>query len=247
MEKSHTVLVLSKLLAMATLHFIATGSFQKTVGVVGGISQTTFSRCLDHIITAISDCINCCIVRQDLMELKRGLYAIANFPNVLGTINCTHVAIILPHDREEIFRNRKLFHSLNVQVVGMRILDVVDGSHAEFLYENFEDGLYGNSWLEDTLYRESQNKILIQMHQYQHQETATKTFSALTQEAAGPSQQATGTSSAPALLQRTFMMNAHTQVSERRSSSNSLRRHCRSFNLWVHPAHSMCPSTFLAS
>ncbi|XP_063819671.1 putative nuclease HARBI1 [Pseudophryne corroboree] len=39
------------------------------------------------------------------------------FPHVIGVVDGTHVAIVPPRHNEEIYRNRKLFHSLNVMVV----------------------------------------------------------------------------------------------------------------------------------
>ncbi|KAM4693060.1 putative nuclease HARBI1 [Discoglossus pictus] len=51
-------------------------------------------------------------------------------PNVLGAIDCTHVALIPPREQEALFRNRKHYHSINVQVVcdaDMRIQNVVAG------------------------------------------------------------------------------------------------------------------------
>ncbi|XP_029426844.1 putative nuclease HARBI1 [Rhinatrema bivittatum] len=98
--------------------------------------------------------------RQGLMGLKRGFYVFANFPNVLGGNDCTHMAIIPPRDWEEMYRNRKLFHSINVQVVcdaQMFIFNMVarhpGAAHDSFILrqsgvrEHFEDGLNGDGWL----------------------------------------------------------------------------------------------------
>ncbi|XP_063809883.1 putative nuclease HARBI1 [Pseudophryne corroboree] len=41
----------------------------------------------------------------------------SRFPHVIGVVDGTHVAIQPPKHNEEIYRNRKLFHSLNVMVV----------------------------------------------------------------------------------------------------------------------------------
>lgn len=38
-------------------------------------------------------------------------------PDVIGIIDGTHVAIVTPNERENIYVNRKSYHSLNVQIV----------------------------------------------------------------------------------------------------------------------------------
>ena len=50
------------------------------------------------------------------------------FPNALGVIDCTHVAIKAPRNDKSAFVNRKNFHSINTQVVcdaDKRTLNVV--------------------------------------------------------------------------------------------------------------------------
>ena len=41
----------------------------------------------------------------------------SGFPNVIGAIDCTHVAIRAPSENEFAFINRKHFHYLNVQLI----------------------------------------------------------------------------------------------------------------------------------
>ena len=50
-QRVHAVQPLVKVLA--TLHFLASGSFQRTSGVVAGMSQSTMSRCVHRVIPAI--------------------------------------------------------------------------------------------------------------------------------------------------------------------------------------------------
>ncbi|XP_067904668.1 putative nuclease HARBI1 [Heterodontus francisci] len=50
-------------------------------------------------------------------ERARRFSAIAGFPKVQGVVNCTHVAIRSPAGHSGTFINRKVFHSLNVQLV----------------------------------------------------------------------------------------------------------------------------------
>ncbi|XP_041435663.1 putative nuclease HARBI1 isoform X2 [Xenopus laevis] len=63
-----------------------------------------------------------------LQTIKDDFHKISSFPNVMGVIDCTHVALSPP--TEDIYRNSKNFHSLNVQMVcaaDMRILNLVAG------------------------------------------------------------------------------------------------------------------------
>ncbi|XP_030069244.1 putative nuclease HARBI1 [Microcaecilia unicolor] len=93
-------------------------------------------------------------------RVKQDFYKIACLPNVLGAIDCTHVALTPPADREMQYRNRKMGYSLNVQVVcdaNLRIQDVVTrfpGScHDSYILPNsalgrkFAEGQIQNGWL----------------------------------------------------------------------------------------------------
>nr|XP_032654966.1 putative nuclease HARBI1 isoform X2 [Chelonoidis abingdonii] len=48
---------------------------------------------------------------------KEEFLRIAGFPNVLGTLGCTHVALKPPSDHENLYRNPLRFHSMNMQLV----------------------------------------------------------------------------------------------------------------------------------
>ncbi|XP_048879280.1 putative nuclease HARBI1 [Brienomyrus brachyistius] len=53
---------------------------------------------------------------------------IAGFPGVVGVIDGTHICIITPSENEDVFVNRKRFHSINTQLVfsaDYKILDIV--------------------------------------------------------------------------------------------------------------------------
>ena len=59
---------------------------------------------------------------------KADFLNIANFPGVIGVIDGTHIRIVAPKEQEEVFVNRKGYHSINVQVVfdaNYRILDIL--------------------------------------------------------------------------------------------------------------------------
>ena len=84
--------------------------------------------------------------------------AVANFPNVLGAIDCTHVAIKAPSCSEDAYVNRK--GVLFVQAVcdmDMMFLDVCvkwpGSTHDAFIWRNislhsvFEQGYMADGWL----------------------------------------------------------------------------------------------------
>ncbi|XP_061595551.1 putative nuclease HARBI1 [Cololabis saira] len=49
-------------------------------------------------------------------NIKRQFAAMAGFPNVIGAIDCTHIAIRAPTENEFVYVNRKNVHTINVQV-----------------------------------------------------------------------------------------------------------------------------------
>ncbi|KAK0151761.1 putative nuclease HARBI1 [Merluccius polli] len=72
---------------------------------------------------------------------------IADFPNVIGAIDCTHIAIKAPSEGEYAYVNRKHFHSLNVQIIcdaQMRLTNIVarwpGSTHDSFVLTNSSVG-----------------------------------------------------------------------------------------------------------
>ncbi|MBN3297179.1 HARB1 nuclease, partial [Amia calva] len=64
----------------------------------------------------------------DQPNIKAQFAAIASFPNVIGAIDCTHIAIKAPSEEEFAYVNRKHFHSINVQIIcdaQMRLTNIV--------------------------------------------------------------------------------------------------------------------------
>nr|CAI5840540.1 unnamed protein product [Callosobruchus analis] len=66
---------------------------------------------------------------QDFVREQTKFYAIAKFPRVIGIVDGTHIRIQSPGgENAEVYRNRKSYFSLNVQVVGnadLKFIDVV--------------------------------------------------------------------------------------------------------------------------
>ncbi|CAI9558952.1 unnamed protein product [Staurois parvus] len=129
-ERNHAVPGMVKLLS--ALHYFSSASFQGTVSALSGISQPSFSRHLTQVLKAINKLTPQYIVfpsdKAAIQTIKDGFFKMSSFPNVMGVIDCTHVALSPP--TEDIYRNSKNFHSLNVQMVcasDMRILNLVAG------------------------------------------------------------------------------------------------------------------------
>lgn len=56
-----------------------------------------------------------------------GCYNIAGFPGVIGMLDCTHIKIQSPGgNNAEVFRNRKNWFSINVQLIGNSELKITD-------------------------------------------------------------------------------------------------------------------------
>jgi len=94
--------------------------FQIVSGDMRGISQASVSR----IVTRVSKIIALHLgqyINFSTQEHRRHnmnqFYNIARFPSVIGCIDCTHIRIVNPGGNNgEVFRNRKGWFSLNVQV-----------------------------------------------------------------------------------------------------------------------------------
>ncbi|KAJ1081477.1 hypothetical protein NDU88_001659 [Pleurodeles waltl] len=53
---------------------------------------------------------------EDLPTVKGDFYALGHIPNIIGAIDGTHVALVPPRRSEQVYRNRKSCHSMNVQM-----------------------------------------------------------------------------------------------------------------------------------
>lgn len=118
------VAVPSLLKFFATLHFYATGSYQHSLGQNYNISfsQPVASRAIQAVTNAIEERLGPTWVKfpvtmAEKTEVKARFMGATGFPGVLGAIDCTHVAMLAPHEEEHNYLNRKNFHSKNVQLV----------------------------------------------------------------------------------------------------------------------------------
>ncbi|KAJ1106479.1 hypothetical protein NDU88_003880 [Pleurodeles waltl] len=54
---------------------------------------------------------------EDLAPVKADFYALGHIPNIIGAIDGTHVAFVPTPRNEQVYRNCKSYHSMNVQMV----------------------------------------------------------------------------------------------------------------------------------
>jgi len=149
---------------LAALQFYGTGSFQWMVGRSVGLSQTAVSGIIDDVTSALCELAPAHIAfpihQRSILNSKLDFRSFAQFPNVLGAIDGTHIAIKAPSDAEDAFVNRKGVHTINVQGVcdsKMKLMNVVakwpGSTHDSFMWrqsglrKRFEDGHMPDGWL----------------------------------------------------------------------------------------------------
>ncbi|KAF7687865.1 putative nuclease HARBI1 [Silurus meridionalis] len=106
---------------LAALGFYTSGSFQSKMGDAIGISQASMSRCVSNVTRALMEKAPEFIgferdeaARQ---QDKEEFFRVAGIPNVIGVIDCAHIAIKAPNADNSSYVNKKGFHSINCQLV----------------------------------------------------------------------------------------------------------------------------------
>lgn len=143
--RSHAIPVSVQVLS--TLGFLATDSFQREIGDRSGISQPTLSRTMPAVLRAINSLAARFIQfpYEDAQQtvIKMAFYEIADFPNVIGAIDCTHVRLKPPSVDDYVYVNGKRYHSINVQIIcdaNMSLLNMVarwpGGTHDSLILQN---------------------------------------------------------------------------------------------------------------
>ncbi|XP_043100585.1 putative nuclease HARBI1 isoform X2 [Puntigrus tetrazona] len=106
---------------LAALGFYSTGSFQSKMGDAIGISQASMSRCVSNVTKALiekaPEFIGFTRDEATRQQSKEEFYRIAGIPNVLGVVDCAHIAIKAPNADDSSYVNKKGFHSINCQLV----------------------------------------------------------------------------------------------------------------------------------
>lgn len=151
---------------LVALRFFATGSFLIVCGELVGVHYSTASRIVYKVSRAIARLSRRFIkmprTAEEKAEVKRGFFRIARFPRCIGAIDCTHVRIQRPggDNESELYRNRKMFFSINVQVVcdsQLQVRNIVarwyGSAHDSRIFINsrlgmdLQNGMYGNDVL----------------------------------------------------------------------------------------------------
>jgi len=107
---------------LTALRFYATGTFQLVVGDTFAVHKSTVCRIVHRVSRAVGSLrdkyIQFPATTEECHEIMRLFYSTSGLPGIIGAIDCTHVAIQSPGtDDAEIYRNRKGYFSLNVQLV----------------------------------------------------------------------------------------------------------------------------------
>lgn len=133
---------------LVALRFYATGSFQLVVGDTFNIDTATACRTLHRVTRAIAGLRERLVRFPDTEQLLRDtmkeFHSKSKLPGIVGAIDCSHIPIQSPGgDDAEIYRNRKGYFSVNVQLISTPnnyITDVVarwPGSvHDSTIFEN---------------------------------------------------------------------------------------------------------------
>jgi hypothetical protein len=105
---------------LSTLRILGKGDFHSEVADIHNIPPS-MSQILMDVVDAI-DCslhnINFPSDASDILHIKEKFASVANFPNVVRSIDGTLIPIIgMSGDDEQVFVCRKSFHAVNVQGV----------------------------------------------------------------------------------------------------------------------------------
>ncbi|XP_040068045.1 putative nuclease HARBI1 [Ixodes scapularis] len=149
---------------LLALRFYASGSFQSVVGDVANISQSSSSRIINGVSSALCDLANSGIkfstTSRAALLTARGFLEINGFPKVLGCIDGTHIALKIAKKEQHLYRNRKGYDSLNVQAICNASNEITQltvkwpgSTHDSFMWRNcdladkFEAGNMPDGWL----------------------------------------------------------------------------------------------------
>ena len=83
---------------LIALRFHATGTFQRVIGDLFGISVFAACTVIHKVSRAIAKQKGQFLsFLENLADTKRKLYDVAHFPDVIGAIDCTHIRIMCPN------------------------------------------------------------------------------------------------------------------------------------------------------
>ena len=104
---------------LIALRFYATGTFQRVIRDLFGVSAFAACTAVHKVLKAIAkQRAQFLSFPKKQADTKRKFYDVVHFPGVIGAIDCTHIRIIFPNKENAMaFVNRKQFYSINVQAV----------------------------------------------------------------------------------------------------------------------------------
>ena len=106
---------------LAALKFYATGTTLAVGSEIHNVSKTTIWRSVDAVSKALVAKREQFIVfpadLDSLITTANKFYDIAGFPSVVGCIDGTQIPIIRPRENEDVYVCRKMYHSINVQII----------------------------------------------------------------------------------------------------------------------------------
>ncbi|XP_055711456.1 putative nuclease HARBI1 [Phlebotomus papatasi] len=121
---------------LITLRFYATGSFQRVLGDLVNIDQSTVCRAINETSLKIAKLFHRFVrlpTPEQQQQYVESFYEKFGFPRVVGLIDGTHIPCKSPGGLDaELFRCRKGYFSINCQVTcnaDMRIMDLVARWH----------------------------------------------------------------------------------------------------------------------
>ncbi|GAA6103008.1 putative nuclease HARBI1 [Tachysurus ichikawai] len=118
-RRSHSLSVEEQVLI--GLRFYASGTFYQVVGDNIGVDKSTVSDVVKAVSIALASLVNQFVSFQkdvQIAQTKHKFFLLGNMPNTIGVIDCTHVHIQAPHERDWEYINRKERRSINIQLVG---------------------------------------------------------------------------------------------------------------------------------
>ncbi|XP_052237734.1 putative nuclease HARBI1 [Dreissena polymorpha] len=133
-------------LLLITLQFLAKSEFYSEGGMTHGVSRSSVCKSIWQVLKALDRRLNTVVFptsERELVQVKQKIFGIAGIPNVIGAVDCTHIAMLAPREREDIYVCRKGYHSINVQAVvdaNMRFTNIVakwpGSTHDSVIFDN---------------------------------------------------------------------------------------------------------------